>query len=72
MPEPILSKHTRDRMAERGITEEQIRSALHREQRREPGQPGTLWIHGLVDGGDILKVCVPTDMSIVITAAWPD
>jgi hypothetical protein len=72
MPEPVLTDHVRKRMAKRGITEEQIRTALRREQRRTPGEPGTIWIHGLVEGGDTLKVCLPTDMSIVITAAWPD
>jgi hypothetical protein len=59
-------------MAERGISEEQIYAALSHEQRRAPGQPGTIWIHGLVSGGRILKVCVGDDESRVITAAWPD
>jgi hypothetical protein len=72
MPEPILTEHVRKRMASRGITEKQIRTALHREQRSTPGEPGTIWIHGLVDGGDTLKVCVPVDKSRIITAAWPD
>jgi hypothetical protein len=58
-------------MVRRHITEEQIYTALRREQRRTPGDPGTIWIHGLVDGGAILKVCVTIDMSIVITVAWP-
>jgi len=39
-------------MAERGIAEEQIYTALAREQRRTPGEPGTIWIHGLVQGDD--------------------
>jgi hypothetical protein len=65
-------------MAERGITEEQIYTALAREQRRAPGEPGTIWIHGLVQGDDshrqsrILKVCVTADRTIIITAAWRD
>jgi hypothetical protein len=59
-------------MAKRGITEAQVYQALSREQRRTPGDPGTIWIHGLVDGGDILKVCVTTDMLTVITVAWRD
>lgn len=49
-----------------------VYTALNREQRRGPGQPGTIWIHGLVDGGRILKVCVTVDMAVVATVAWPD
>jgi hypothetical protein len=59
-------------MARRNITEQQVYAALAREQRRSPGQPGTIWIHGLVDGGRILKVCVTVDMAVVTTVAWPD
>jgi hypothetical protein len=59
-------------MERRGITEDQIYTALAREVRRTPGEPGTIWVHGLVAGGEILKVCLPVDMSLVITAAWPD
>lgn len=59
-------------MAERGITEQQIYTALAHEQRRTPGQPGTVWIHGLTGQGRTLKICVTVDMSTVVTAAWPD
>jgi len=65
-------------MAKRGITAEQIYTALAREQRRTPGEPGTIWIHGLVPGDETshgartLKVCVTTDRKQIITAAWPD
>ena len=58
-------------MAARDVTERQVYTALAREQRRTPGEPGTIWIHGLVDGGEILKVCVTTDMLTVTTVAWP-
>ncbi len=64
-------------MAERGITAEQIYAALAREQWRTPGQPGSIWIHGLVPGdathrvARILKVCVNTERNRVTTAAWP-
>lgn len=36
----------------RGITEQQVYTALNREQRRTPGEPGTVWIHGLVPEDD--------------------
>lgn len=72
MPRPVLTGHARERMRQRGISEEQAYTALSREVRRTPGQPGTVWIHGLVDGGETLKVCVSVDNMTIITAAWPD
>ena len=72
MPRPKLTSHARERIAERGISEEQLYAALAHEQRRTPGQPGTIWIHGVVAGGRILKVCVRPNDNLIITAAWPD
>ncbi len=72
MPRPVLTVHARERMRQRGISEEQVYTALSREVRRTPGQPGTVWIHGLVYGGETLKVCVSVDNTTIITAAWPD
>jgi hypothetical protein len=38
-----------------------------------PGQPGTLWLHGMATGGRILSVCVTlADRRFVVTAAWLD
>jgi hypothetical protein len=71
MPRPVIGTHARERMAKRHVTEEQIYTALRREQRRTPGEQGTIWIHGLVDRGRILKVCVTVDMTLVTTVAWP-
>ncbi len=77
-PRPELTDHVRQRMAKRGITEEQIYVALAREQRRTPGEPGTIWIHGIVPGDDnyrasrTLKVCVTADRTRIVTAAWRD
>ena len=62
--------HASERMAQRGISEEQVYAALAHEQRRSPGQGGTVWIHGLTDQGP-LNVCVSADQTKVITAAWP-
>lgn len=72
MTEPTFTRHARERLAQRGITEEQVLAALRHERRRDAGQPGTLWIYGLIQGGETLKVCVTADMSTVITVAWPD
>ena len=70
MPRPVITDHARKRMAKRKVTEEQIYTALSREIRRIPGDPGTIWIHGYVDGGGVLEVCVTTDMTKV-TTIWP-
>ena len=72
MPDPLLTRHALERMAERGITEDQVHAALTHELYRTPGQAGTIWVHGLAGRGETLKVCVTVDMSTVITAAWPD
>lgn len=60
-------------MAERGITERDVETALQRPiGQPEPGEPGTIWIRGYAAGSRILKVCVPTtDQDFVITTAWP-
>ena len=64
-------------MTRRDITEEQVYAALNREQRRTPGEPGTIWIHWLVPGDDnhrearTLKVCVTTEWKVITTVAWP-
>jgi hypothetical protein len=67
------SKHAREKMAERGISEEDVESALSRPSGNPtPGQPGTIWLWGYAAGSRILKVCVPmADHEFVITAAWP-
>lgn len=68
------SDHALQRMAERGVAEEDIAWALGRPTGIvQPGEPGTMWISGYASGGRILKVCVrATEPDYVITAAWPD
>jgi hypothetical protein len=68
------SDHARRRMTERGITDDDVAWALARRVGSpQPGEPGTLWIHGYASGRKILKVCVrATDEWFVITAAWAD
>lgn len=74
MPKPVLTDHVKFRMEQRGITERDIYTALAREIRHSPGQPGTVWVHGRVDGGETLKVCIRVNGAkmVVVTAAWPD
>jgi hypothetical protein len=72
MPRPDLTRHVRERMEARDISDAQIFEALAHEIRRTPGQPGTVWIHGTVAGGETLKVRISVDKTVVITAAWPD
>lgn len=72
MLKPVMTDHVRQRMQQRGISEDQIYTALSHEIRRTPGQPGTIWIHGLVGEGEILKVCISVDNAKIVTAAWPD
>jgi hypothetical protein len=72
MPKPVLTIHVQERMERRGISKEQIYAALAHEVRRTPGQPGSVWVHGLVEGGRTLKVCLSVDNSRIVTAAWPD
>jgi len=72
MPRPVLTGHVRERIQQRGISEQQVYAALAHETRRTPGQPGSMWIHGIVSSGRILKVCVSVDNEVIITAAWPD
>lgn len=68
---PTFSKHAREQMDKRGITEQDVDLALRRQVRTEPGQPGTIWVVGRAPGGE-LRVCVRlADRSYVITAAWP-
>lgn len=67
------AKHAEDRLAERGITHEDVEWALsHPTGPPLPGEPGSLWIRGFAAGSRILKVCVRADdREFVITAAWP-
>lgn len=73
MTAPDLTVHVRRRMAQRGISEEDIRSALG----RTVGHPaatstGNIWVYGHSSTGRILKVLLTPDKLTVVTAAWPD
>jgi Domain of unknown function (DUF4258) len=70
---PRLSKHAEERMAERSITEEDIRSALNRRS-GEPrvGSNGAIVVLGYATRGRILKIVLTPDQEEIITLAWPD
>jgi Domain of unknown function (DUF4258) len=64
--------HARRRMAERGVTEQDVELAIRRRRRVTPGPPGSIWIWGYA-GGRELKVGVwISDQEMVRTVAWPD
>lgn len=70
---PRLSRHARDQMAARRITEADVRSALN----RRSGQPrvgsnGKIVVLGYASRGRILKVVLTPDQEEIITLAWPD
>ena len=67
-----FSSHARDRMAERGIAEIDVETALLQPIGGPvPGQPGTVLIDGFAPDGRILRVCVrDDDYGYVITAYW--
>ena len=69
---PDMSRHARQRMEKRQITEEDIRVALN----RRSGTPvvastGKIWVFGYA-GGRILKVLLTADENMIITVAWRD
>ncbi|MFI7332302.1 DUF4258 domain-containing protein [Micromonospora aurantiaca (nom. illeg.)] len=72
MPRKITI-HGEERLRQRGITREDVESALNRPHRVKPGQLGSKWVYGYDTEGRILKVCISTnDENTVITAARPD
>ena len=70
---PKLSKHARDQMAERHITDEDVEMALRR-KRGNPriGSNGAIQVFGYATQGRILKVVLTPDRETIITLAWPD
>jgi hypothetical protein len=60
-------------MLKRKVTEEDVELALSRPTGDRPGQPGTLWVHGVATGGRILSVCVTlAERRFIVTVAWLD
>jgi len=72
VPGLTFDPHARDRMEERGVSEEEVELALKRRVRHRPGEPGTIWIDGYGMGNRIIPVCVRlSDQTYVITVGWP-
>lgn len=68
-----LTRHAEERLRQRGISREDVESALKRPNGRTiVGEMGSVWVYGYDTSGRILKVCVATDdRSRVITAVHP-
>jgi hypothetical protein len=70
---PEIVPHARDRMRERGITEDHIRSALNRRRGRpSPGDNGRIVVLGYGDGKRILRVVLTPDQQTIISVMWLD
>lgn len=65
------TRHARERMKDRRVTETDVNAALSREIRRTAGEPGTIWIWGYA-GSRVLKVCRQATEDLVRTVAWGD
>lgn len=68
-----LTNHARQRMAQRGITEQDIDAVMRRPIRGPlPGSgPGTVVFVGSATGGRMLKVVVSAvDPTIVVSVMW--
>jgi hypothetical protein len=44
-------------MGRRKVTDNDVEQALRHPTGDRPGQPGTIWIHGVTTGGRVLSVC---------------
>lgn len=71
MPKP--SEHAKDRMAERDVTEDDVRQALNR-RRGNPsvGNNGNIVVYGYASKGRILKVVLTPDQKYIVTVMWLD
>ncbi|MGH3227307.1 MAG: DUF4258 domain-containing protein [Streptosporangiaceae bacterium] len=70
---PRLSKHAEERMADRDISEEDIRRALSRRSGdARVGNNGTIVVLGYATRGRILKIVLTPDQEEIVTLAWPD
>src|ERR1700685_1144678 len=68
-----LSNHAKERMADRDISEEDIRRALDRRAGApRVGNNGTIVVLGYATGGRILKIVLAPDQEEIVTLAWPD
>ncbi|MHB1211453.1 MAG: DUF4258 domain-containing protein [Candidatus Nanopelagicales bacterium] len=65
------TSHVSERMAERGIALEDVRSVLRRPVTGPlPGDGGNLIFEGYTSGGRLLRVVVTSNRLTVVTAMW--
>jgi hypothetical protein len=70
---PELSEHVRQRMAQRDITEEDIRQALRRRSGQpRPGNNGNIVVLGYARGRRILRMVLTPDQQVMVTVMWLD
>lgn len=68
---PDLSPHARQRMAQRGITGEDVRSALKRRSGQpRPGDNGRIVILGYARQGRILRMVLTPDQQVIVSVMW--
>lgn len=68
---PALSRHARKRLVLRGITEEDIVSALSRPLGPpKAGDGGNIVIDGYSRDGKVLRVILSSDRELVVSAMW--
>lgn len=70
-----LKWHARQRMEQRGITEQHIREALSNILIQRDAEPGSVCILGMTDGGGKLAIYVsgsmpPTEPLAIRTVVW--
>ena len=70
----MFTRHARQRMELRGVSDEDVEWALRRPiGDPRAGEPGTMWVWGHASGTRVLKVCVRVaDPKVVISVAWQD
>lgn len=68
---PELSQHARDRMAQRGVTQEEVMAVVNRPLRGPiPGDRGNLVFEGYTRGTRVLRVITTSDRSLVVSVMW--
>lgn len=68
---PELSQHARDRMAQRGVTFDDVVSVVNRPLRGPlPGDGGNLVFEGYTQGARLLRVITTSDRSLVVSVMW--
>jgi Domain of unknown function (DUF4258) len=70
---PEYSRHAKDRMTERGITDAHVRAALKRRLGPpQPGDNGNIVVLGYGSGSRILKVVLSPDQATIVSVMWRD